>query len=198
LWLLPRYENMMALLTVKPTALDRIIAQAVARHARISLEKSAELLTLAADEKVVLAVVGGLVVASLFGSTRHRRAGAYLAANAVISAMVPHVLKRLVDQRRPDRTVRRAGRGIPRSGKPNDAFPSGHAVHVGALAAALTRLDRRIGPAAWGVGGVIASTRMLLLAHWASDVFAGLALGVLIERGVWCAARALRAGPVGD
>ena len=76
-------------------------------------------------------------------------------------------------------------------GKPNDAFPSGHAVHIGAIAAALTRLDRRLGPAAWGLGSVIASTRVLLLAHWVSDVLAGLALGVLIERGVWGAARAL-------
>ncbi|MGB9364826.1 MAG: phosphatase PAP2 family protein [Xanthobacteraceae bacterium] len=154
------------------------------------MEKAAETLTLAADEHVLLAVVGGLFLASLFGSARQRRAGSYLAANAAISAVVPHVLKRLLDQRRPDRTVRRVGRGIPRSGKPNDAFPSGHAVHIGALAAALTRLDRRLGPAAWGIGGVIASTRVLLLAHWASDVLAGLALGVLIERGVWSATRA--------
>ena len=108
-----------------------------------------------------------------------------LAANAAVSAVVPRLLKRLVDQRRPDRSVRRGGRGIPRSGKPYDAFPSGHAVHIGAVAAAVTRLDRRLGPAAWGLGSVVASTRVVLLAHWASDVLAGLALGVLIERGLW-------------
>src|ERR1041384_3861571 len=181
----------MALLTIQPTALDQAIAGVIARHARPPLEKSAEMLTLAADEHVLLAVVGGLVVASLFGSARQRRASAYPAANAAISAVVPHLLKGIVDQRRPDRNVRRAGRGIPRSGKADNAFPSGHAMHIGALAAALTRLDRRLGPAAWGVGGVIAATRIFLLAHWASDVLAGLALGVLIERGVWSAKRTL-------
>jgi membrane-associated phospholipid phosphatase len=185
------HDDTMALLTIEPTELDQVIARAIARHARPPLEKSAEVLTLAADEHVVLAVVGGLVITSLFGSARQRRAGAYLAANAAISALLPHLLKRLVNQRRPDRDLRRVGRGIPRSGRPYDAFPSGHAVHVGAIAAALTRLDRRFGPTAWSIGGVIASTRVLLLAHWASDVLAGLALGVLIERGVWSVKRAL-------
>jgi membrane-associated phospholipid phosphatase len=185
------YDDAMALLTIEPTKLDQGIARAIARHARPPLEKSAEVLTLAADEHVLLAVVGGLVMTSLFGSAGQRRAGAYLAANAAISALVPHLLKRLVNQRRPDRDVRRVGRGIPRSGKPYDAFPSGHAVHIGAIAAALTRLDRRLGPTAWSIGGVIASTRVLLLAHWASDVLAGLALGVLIERGVWSMSRGL-------
>jgi undecaprenyl-diphosphatase len=182
----------MGLLTLPPTPLDQAIAQGIARHARASLEKSAELLTFAADEKVLLTLAGGLVIASLFGSARQRRAGSYLTANVVVSAVVPHLLKRLVDQRRPDRTVWRMGRGIPRSGKADDAFPSGHAVHIGALAAATTRLDRRLGYAAWGVGSVIAATRIILLAHWASDVLAGLALGCLIERGVWKVTRALR------
>jgi membrane-associated phospholipid phosphatase len=174
----------MALLTIRPTTLDRAIAELVARHARPPIEKGAEVVTLAADEQVLLAVIGGLFVASLFGSARQRRAGAYLAANAVISAVLPHCLKRVADQRRPDRNVWRAGRGIPRSGKPYDAFPSGHAVHIGALASAVTRLDPRLGPMAWGVGSAIAATRVVLLAHWASDVITGLALGTLVERAV--------------
>src|ERR1044072_8294156 len=130
----------MALLAIEPTELDQVIARAIARHARPPLEKSAEVLTLAADEHVLLAVVGGLALTSLFGSAKQRRAGAYLAANAAISALVPHLLKRLVNQRRPDRDVRRVARGIPRSGKPYDAFPSGHAVLIGAMPPALPRL----------------------------------------------------------
>ena len=50
---------------------------------------------------------------------------------------LPHVLKGMFNQRRPDRlTVRGHWRGIPLSGDPLDAFPSGHAMHVGALASA--------------------------------------------------------------
>ena len=172
----------MALLTVEPTVLDHAIARVIARHARPPVEKGAEVLTLAADEQVLLIVVGGLFIASLFGSARQRRAGAYLAANAAVSSVVPHLLKRLIDQRRPDRSVWRPGRGIPRSGRPYDAFPSGHAMHIGALASAFTRLYPRLGPMVWGLGSVIAATRVILLAHWASDVLAGLALGALIER----------------
>ena len=112
----------MALLTIHPTAVDQAIARAMARKAHPPLERSAEVLTLAADERVLLAVVGGLFIASLFGSARQGRAGAYLATNAAVSAVVPHLLKRLVDQRRPNRSVRRRGRGISRSGKPYDAF----------------------------------------------------------------------------
>jgi undecaprenyl-diphosphatase len=172
----------MALLTVEPTVLDHAIARVIARHARPPVEKGAEVLTLAADEQVLLIVVGGLFIASLFGSAPQRRAGAYLAANAALSSVVPHLLKRLIDQRRPDRSVWRPGRGIPRSGRPYDAFPSGHAMHIGALASAFTRLYPRLGPMVWGLGSVIAATRVILLAHWASDVLAGLALGALIER----------------
>ena len=65
----------MALLTIKPTALDRAIADVVARHARPPVEKGAEALTLAADGHVLLAVVGGLFLASLLGSAHQRRAG---------------------------------------------------------------------------------------------------------------------------
>jgi undecaprenyl-diphosphatase len=38
---------------------------------------------------------------------------------------------------------------------------------------------------AWPLGISIAATRILLLAHWTTDVIAGLALGVMIERSVW-------------
>ena len=72
----------MVLLTIQPTAVDQAIARAMARKAHPPLERSAEVLTLAADERVLLAVVGGLFIVSLFGSARQGRAGAYLAANA--------------------------------------------------------------------------------------------------------------------
>jgi hypothetical protein len=35
---------------------------------------------------------------------------------------------------------------------------------------------------AWSVGAVVVLTRVFLLAHWASDVVAGLALGAALER----------------
>jgi undecaprenyl-diphosphatase len=72
--------------------------------------------------------------------------------------------------------------GIPRSGKAYDAFPSGHAMHVGAVASAVSRAYPKWAPIAWGLGGLIAATRIVVLAHWMTDVLAGLAMGALVER----------------
>jgi len=100
---------------------------------------------------------------------------------AVIVA--PHLLKSIFNQRRPDRlTVRGHLHGVPVSGKPLDAFPSGHAMHVGALASAATVLPRATRNFVWTLGAGLVLTRVVLLAHWASDVVAGLALGALVER----------------
>ena len=72
--------------------------------------------------------------------------------------------------------------GIPRSGKAYDAFPSGHAMHVGAVASAVSWAYPKSAPIAWGLGGFIAATRIVVLAHWMTDVLAGLAMGALVER----------------
>jgi membrane-associated phospholipid phosphatase len=99
--------------------------------------------------------------------------------------MLPHIMKRLINQERPDRlTVEGQLRGIPLSGKSEDAFPSGHALHVGALASAVTLLPPRYRNVIWGVGAGLVTTRIILLAHWFTDVVAGLALGISIERGL--------------
>jgi membrane-associated phospholipid phosphatase len=37
-------------------------------------------------------------------------------------------------------------------------------------------------PIAWGLGGLVAATRIVLLAHWTTDVIAGLVMGALVER----------------
>jgi membrane-associated phospholipid phosphatase len=63
-----------------------------------------------------------------------------------------------------------------------DSFPSGHALQVGALAASLhnasspsTRL------LIWPTAVALASTRVLLLAHYVTDIAAGLVLGALVR-----------------
>lgn len=72
--------------------------------------------------------------------------------------------------------------GVPLSGKPLDAFPSGHATHVGALASAASVLPPAKRNLVWSAGAALVLTRIVLLAHWASDVAAGLVLGGLTER----------------
>jgi undecaprenyl-diphosphatase len=96
---------------------------------------------------------------------------------------LPHLLKTVFNQRRPDRlTVEGHLHGVPFSGKARDAFPSGHAIHIGALSSAAARLPPAQRNAIWTAGAALVLTRVVLLAHWASDVAVGLAIGAVIER----------------
>jgi membrane-associated phospholipid phosphatase len=165
------------------TQLDRQVAKAVVRAASPALERPARLLTWAADEHVLYLVAGGLWLAARMGDEPERRQTDHLVLSVVATAILPHLLKRLIDQERPDRSMVHGRRhGIPRSGKANDAFPSGHAMHVGAVASAVSWAYPKWAPIAWGIGGLIAATRIVVLAHWTTDVLAGLAMGALVER----------------
>jgi undecaprenyl-diphosphatase len=101
----------------------------------------------------------------------------------MVTAFLPHLLKSVFDQTRPDRlTVRAHWRGVPISGKSRDAFPSGHAMHMGALASAAGVLPKTPRRLIRGIAVGLSLTRIALLAHWTSDVLAGFALGAGIER----------------
>lgn len=89
----------------------------------------------------------------------------------------------LFNQARPDRrTVVGHVHGVSFSGKRNDAFPSGHALHMGALASAAGALPAGSRRAIRALAVGISLTRIVVLAHWTSDVVAGFALGAVLER----------------
>jgi len=171
-----------ALVTIRPTRTDRAIADAVASFTTPELEGAAEFLTWGADEKLLLALSVGAWLYAV-DRPRLRAIAGHVLAVSLVSAVLPHLLKRAVDQTRPDRlTVKGHWRGVPWSGRPHDAFPSGHAMHMGALASAaglFPPVQRRI---ARSLAVALSATRILLLAHWASDVVAGFAGGALVER----------------
>jgi membrane-associated phospholipid phosphatase len=173
----------MALITVRPTRLDKDIARGIARHADVPIERAAEVLTWGADEHLLIAAatVGWLVTRK--SEEPLRRLSTHFLLCSLSSAVLPHILKALIDQERPDRlTVSGHWRGVPFSGKSEDAFPSGHALHVGALASAATLLPPKIRNLFWAAGVLLVGTRVVLLAHWFTDVLAGLGLGVIVER----------------
>jgi membrane-associated phospholipid phosphatase len=173
----------MALITVRPTRTDVAIANSIASHTNRPAEKTAETLTWGADEHILSA---GALIWWLYARTQsppRRRTADHILLTTLAASIFPHLLKTIFDQQRPDRlTVRGHWRGVPISGRQFDAFPSGHAVHVGALASAASRLPRRQRDGVWLVGAGLVATRVLLLAHWTSDVIAGLAIGVAMER----------------
>ena len=169
--------------TVQPTKADVAVAHSIARHAASAPEKVARALTWGADEKVllVLAAVGWL--ASRGRGEPLRRAGNHALLVTVAASLLPHGLKLLFDQTRPDRrTVIGHVHGVPFSGKRKDAFPSGHALHMGALASAAGALPTGSRRALRALAVGLSLTRIVVLAHWASDVVAGFAFGAALER----------------
>lgn len=171
--------------TLPPTRFDLWVSRRVARVVDAPVERDAGVVTWAADEKLLLVAVGfaWLGIRLFDRDARHRRRADHLALTTAASAVLPHVVKYLVDRERPDRCVVGWPRhGVPRSGKPHDSFPSGHAMHLGAIAGALSRWLPRTGRVLlWPTTMGLAATRILLLAHWPTDVAAGLASGALLE-----------------
>ncbi len=172
----------MALVTIRPTRADRAIANAIASRTTPEMEDAAEVLTWGADEKLLLALATG---AWLYAARRPalRPITNHMLSISLTTALLPHLMKRAIDQTRPDRlTIGGHARGIPFSGQARDAFPSGHAMHMGALASAAGLFAKPQRQLTRGLAVALSATRIVLLAHWASDVAAGFAVGALIER----------------
>jgi len=169
--------------TVQPTRADVAVARSIARNTAPAPEQVAHALTWCADEKVLLVLAAFGWLASRGCAEPLRRAGNHALLVTAAAALLPHGLKLMFDQTRPDRrTVIGHLHGVPFSGKRQDAFPSGHALHMGALASATGGLPTgpRRAIRAFAVG--LSLTRIVVLAHWASDVVAGFVLGAVLER----------------
>jgi membrane-associated phospholipid phosphatase len=124
-------------ITVRPTGADVAIARAVVRDTAPTPEEIARALTWGADEKVLLILAAAGWIASRGRGESLRRAGNHALLVTIAASLLPHGLKMLFNQARPDRrTVLGHLHGISFSGKRQDAFPSGHALHMGALASA--------------------------------------------------------------
>jgi len=170
-------------ITIRPTGADVEIAHAIARHTRPAPEEIARALTWGADEKVLLVLAAAGWIASRSRGEMLRRAGNHALLVTVAASLLPHGLKVLFNQTRPDRrTVIGHVHGISFSGKREDAFPSGHALHMGALASAAGSLPAGPGRAIRTLAVGLSLTRVVVLAHWASDVAAGFVIGAGLER----------------
>jgi undecaprenyl-diphosphatase len=173
----------MSLFTIQPTRIDHAVADAVVAHTNARTERLAEMLTWGGDEHVLCAVALTWWLVSHLSRSNSRQASDHVLLTTIASSILPHLFKKTFDQTRPDRlTALGHLHGVPISGRGRDAFPSGHAVHIGALASAATVLPSRVRTAVWAVAAALVTTRIALLAHWTTDVIAGLAVGALVER----------------
>jgi len=170
-------------LAVRPTKADVRVARAIARNTAPAPEQLARAMTWGADEKVLLVLAAVGWFASRGRREPLQRAGNHALLVTIAASLLPHGLKRLFNQTRPDRrTVIGHVNGVPFSGKREDAFPSGHALHMGALASAAGALPTGPRRAIRGLAVGLSLTRVMVLAHWVSDVVVGFAMGVVLER----------------
>ncbi|OCK56530.1 phosphatase PAP2 family protein [Bradyrhizobium sp. LMTR 3] len=170
-------------IAIRPTKADIAVAREIARNTAPAPEYAARALTWGADEKVLLVLATAGWIVSRGCSEPLRRAGNHALLVTAATSLLPHVMKSFFDQTRPDRrTVIGHIHGVSFSGKRDDAFPSGHAMHMGALASAAGTLPAgpRRAIRAFAIG--LSLTRVVVLAHWASDVVVGFALGAALER----------------
>ncbi|MEA2935593.1 MAG: hypothetical protein QOD74_2239 [Variibacter sp.] len=168
---------------IDPSAADVAIAKRSAALASPSQQTILRNVTKGADENPMMIAVAAVWLGSRFSrNDQFRRDADQLLCVGVVSTALPHVLKRVFRRQRPDRSYLHLANGIRRSGNAWDSFPSGHAVHVGAVARSVSRmLPRAARPLLWpGLAGLV-GTRLLVLAHYPTDVLAGLGVGFVID-----------------
>ncbi|HVN50339.1 MAG TPA: phosphatase PAP2 family protein [Acidimicrobiales bacterium] len=119
------------------------------------------------------------------GGDRHiRRATRLTATLAVESVVVNGFVKSLFKRERP---VSQEPRPYKMRMPLTTSFPSGHA-STAVVAAILLSEGSSLWPLYWGVAGVVATSRVYVRIHHASDVVGGLATGLVIgtaARAVW-------------
>jgi membrane-associated phospholipid phosphatase len=170
-------------ITVRSTRTDLSVAKIISAHTGPRTEWAAAFLTWGADEHILCVLAAGWWLYCRSKDANTRRASDHILLTTLVASGLPHILKTAFDQERPDRrTIQGHWRGVPFSGNRLDAFPSGHAVHIGALASAASMLSAKQRNVVWSIGAGLVLTRIVLLAHWASDVVAGLVVGAVTER----------------
>jgi len=169
--------------TVQPTRADELVARAAVAIASPAEERSAKAVTLLGDERLLLAAFGFFWLGCMRSRSPHLEAASRLLIGAVITTVLPHLVKGVIAQQRPDRCeVHGNRRGIPHSGQAFDAFPSGHAMHMGAAGSALAAIAPAWRLASWSLCAVVAASRVVVLAHWLTDVLVGFGVGVAVDK----------------
>jgi len=149
-----------------------------------ALEKSAAIQAATEVGESTWWLVGAAVLFVVFAiAKRHnaaRWAFAFFVAIAA-SGLVGNLLKLIFGKARPEKLFEAGFFGFtPFSyGHDVNSFPSGHATTFGALAMMFALLFPRISWLFVALGACGVSTRVLIQAHYVSDVCAGFALGML-------------------
>jgi undecaprenyl-diphosphatase len=131
------------------------------------------------DHGLIWLILGALRGLRGGANHQHLRAAARVGVGVgVESALVNLGIKSLFRRKRPTWDLQRPLHlRTPRT----SSFPSGHATSAYTAAALLSDQDR-LKPVYYGIAAVVAWSRVYVRIHHASDVVAGIAVGVLLGR----------------
>lgn len=137
------------------------------------------------DQPPLYAATGAVVVTGVvLNDWKMTRAGARMVSAHVTAIAIKNIVKTLIERTRPkvidekDDYQLRQGR---RSNHDYTSFPSGHTASAVAVARALSRDYPAARPAALGAAAVIGAAQIGASRHYATDVAAGLAIGVIAD-----------------
>ncbi|MDA8326719.1 MAG: phosphatase PAP2 family protein [Nitrospiraceae bacterium] len=128
-----------------------------------------------------IGIIAGLFAVGLFTGRRLRRLGLALFVSFISSGVGVQMLKHLIGRARPrkDMGVFFAG---PSFKGGFDSFPSGHTMVAFCLAYTLARFFPKYSPLFYLIAVMVAVERVLLLAHFPTDVLVGALLGLFTGR----------------
>jgi len=102
-------------ITVRPTRADRSIANAISAHTGRRTERAAEFLTWGADEHILCALAAGWWLYCRGKDAKARRASDHILLTTLVASGLPHILKTVFDQERPDRRTIQGTGGVSHS-----------------------------------------------------------------------------------
>ena len=174
----------MALVEVKPSRIDTAIADKIADHTNSGIEHTAQTLTWAADEHVLLALAAaGWLYTHIWQPQQRPRCKSRSGrvAGDCRPPACPEIRIRSDQARSADHTRTPTWQYPSQDRRATPSRPVTRSIwaHLPRRRACCRR--RRVG-CVRTVAVALSLTRIAVLAHWASDVVAGFALGAAVER----------------
>jgi membrane-associated phospholipid phosphatase len=161
--------------------LDVAVYAAIARTPTPILDRLMRRVTSAADySKLSLGAAAVLAVAG--GRTGRRAAKFGLASVAATGAVVNVVVKPLRRRVRPDREVHEVPSDRHAPMPISHSFPSGHSAAAFAFATGVAHVSHLAAVPLYGMGTVVAYSRVHTGVHYPGDVIAGSLLGVVLAQ----------------
>ncbi len=161
--------------------LDVAVYAAIARTPTPNLDRVMRRVTSAADySKLSIAAAAVLAVAG--GRTGRRAAKFGLGSVAATAAVVNVVVKPLRRRGRPDRMAHEVPADRHARMPISHSFPSGHSAAAFAFATGVAHISHLAAVPLYGMGTVVAYSRVHTGVHYPGDVIAGSLLGVVLAQ----------------